>query len=204
MSRESLRIIQITDTHISPAPERQALGVDSFQALANVLAVMQRDLWPPDLIIATGDLADDGSPAAYGRLCSLLTPLACPVYCVPGNHDDWPTMCTTLQDGPVQCGHVVVREPWQLVLLNSQVPGHSHGFLPSSELTALEEAIQSAPDRHTLVGLHHGPLTVCPMEPCQLLNAEEFLALLQRYPSVRGVVSGHNHCLVEASQGHLR
>jgi len=113
-------------------------------------------------------------------------------------------MRTALQGGSIECGRIVVREPWQFVLLNSQVPGDSHGFLPSSELTALEEAHQRAPDRYTLVGLHHGPLVVCPMEPCQLRNAEEFLALLQRYPSVRGVISGHNHCLVEASQGHLR
>src|SRR5207245_2859842 len=53
------------------------------------------------------------------------------------------------------------------------------------------------PGQPTLIGLHHGPLPVCPMPPCRLENAAAFLALLERYPQVRGVISGHNHCAVD-------
>src|SRR5262249_40237002 len=182
MNSEPLRIVHITDTHIVAEPGAEVYGVDSFAALESLLAVMQRDPWTPHLLIATGDLSEDGSAVSYQRLRSLLTPLGLPVYCIPGNHDVLAEMHTHLQGGPIHLARRVVWEPWQIVLLDSQVPGQGHGYLSHRELTALEEALQEAPGYHTLVCLHHGPLPVCPMPPCRLENAEEFLALLERYP----------------------
>ena len=197
MDPEPLRIVHITDTHIIAEPGAEVYGVDSFAALESLLAVMQRAPWTPHLLIATGDLSEDGSAVSYQRLRSLLTPLGLPVYCIPGNHDVLSEMHAHLKGGPIHLARRVVWEPWQIVLLDSQVPGQGHGYLSHGELTALEEALQEAPGHQALVGLHHGPLPVCPMPPCRLENAEAFLALLGRYPNVRGVISGHNHCAVD-------
>ena len=197
MNPGPLRIVHITDTHIVAEPGAEIYGVDSFVALESLLAVMQRDAWTPHLLIATGDLSEDGSAASYQRLRSLLTSLGLPVYCIPGNHDTLSEMHTHLRGGPIHIDRRVVWEPWQIVLLDSQVPGQGHGYLSPRELTALEEALQEAPGQHALVCLHHGPLPVCPMPPCRLENAEAFLTLLSRYANVRGVISGHNHCAVD-------
>jgi len=197
MNPEPLRIVHITDTHIIAEPGAEVYGIDSFAALENLLAGMQRDAWTPHLLIATGDLSQDGSAASYQRLRSLLTSLGLPVYCIPGNHDVLAAMHVHLKGGPIHIERRVVWDPWQIVLLDSQVPGQDHGSLSPRELTALEEALQQAPGQPTLIGLHHGPLPVCPMPPCRLENAAAFLALLERYPQVRGVISGHNHCAVD-------
>ena len=45
MNPEPLRIVHITDTHILAEPGAELYGVDSFAALASLLAVMQRDAW---------------------------------------------------------------------------------------------------------------------------------------------------------------
>ena len=197
MNPEPLRIVHITDTHILAEPGAQLYGVDSFAALTSILAVMQRDPWTPHLLIATGDLSQDGSAASYQRLRSLLTSLGLPVYCLPGNHDVLAAMHPHLTGGPIHLARRVLWDPWQIVLLDSQVPGQAHGYLSPSEFIALEEALQQAPGQPTVVALHHGPFPVCPMPPCRLEHAEALLTLLERYPQVRGVISGHNHCAVD-------
>jgi len=204
MPPEPLRIVHITDTHILPESGAAPYGVDAFDALESILTVMQRDAWTPHLLIATGDLSQDGSAASYQRLRSLLMPLGLPVYCVPGNHDAPATMQGHLIGGPIHLTRRVVWEPWQIVLLDSQIPGQDHGYLSDSELSALEEALQQAPGQPTVVALHHGPVPVCPMPSCRLENAEALLTLLERFPQVRGVISGHNHCAVDEHHGEIQ
>src|SRR5262249_9138046 len=101
MHPEPLRIMHITDTHIIAEPGAEVYGVDSFAALESLLAVMQRDPWTPHLLIATGDLSEDGSAVSYQRLRSLLTSVGLPVYCIPGNHDVLAEMHAHLQGGPI-------------------------------------------------------------------------------------------------------
>jgi Icc protein len=204
MDPESLRIIQLTDTHMIADPDAELHGLDPFAALQSMVDLIQRDGWQPHLLVVTGDLSDDGSPASYRRLRSLLISLDLPVYCVPGNHDVLAEMQAHLGGGSIQLARRVVREPWQIVFLDSQLPGQVHGFLSPGELNALEETLQEMPGHHALVGLHHGPFPVCPMPPCRLENAETLLAILARYPQVRAVISGHNHCAVDEQQNGIR
>jgi len=168
-----------------------------YTALERLLAQMRRDPWQPELILATGDLSNDGSPGSYRRLQPLLASIALPVYCIPGNHDDPAAMEAALLGGTLRRLRVLVEDPWQLVFLDSRVLGEDHGHLDPVELKALEEALRSAPERHSLVVLHHGPYPVCPLPNCQLDNAEDLCALLGGHPNVSAVLSGHNHCAVD-------
>jgi len=72
-------------------------------------------------------LSDDGSAASYQRLRNALAPLGIPTYCVPGNHDVLSEMTANLHGGLIHVTGHVVQGSWQIVLLNSQVPGHGHG-----------------------------------------------------------------------------
>jgi Icc protein len=115
MNPEPLRIMHITDTHIVAEPGAEVYGIDSFTALESLLAVMQRDAWTPHLLIATGDLSEDGSALSYQRLRSLLTSVDLPVYCIPGNHDVLAQMHIHLQGGSIHLKRRVVWESWQIV-----------------------------------------------------------------------------------------
>jgi len=204
MDQEPLRIIHLTDPHIVAQPSAKVDGIDSFTALERILAIIQGDAWMPHLLIITGDLSDDGSAASYQRLRDVLMPLGLPTYCVPGNHDLLSEMTTHLLGGLIHVTGHVVRDPWQIVLLNSQVPGHGHGSLEHAELAALEAALQMRPQHHTLVGLHHGPFPVCPMPICRLENAEEFLTLVGKHSYIRAIIAGHTHCVVDEQHNGVR
>ncbi|MFN7967392.1 MAG: metallophosphoesterase [Acidobacteriota bacterium] len=194
MSPAPVRVAHLTDTHLLAEPDQRFCGIDSFGALKGLLEEIQRDSWKPDLLLITGDLSDDGSAASYRRLRELLIPLGLPVYCLPGNHDDRAVMHASLEGGSIQLARVVAHDSWQIVLLDSQVPGKTHGNLSNDELDDLERALLQAPGLFTLVGLHHGPYPVCPVPGCRLENSEALLRMLSGCKNTRAVVAGHTHC----------
>lgn len=190
-----LRVIQLTDLHLSAQPHSQVWGVDVDNSLDAVLARLQTRHWPADLVLATGDLVQDEGAAAYRRLDERLSRLGLPVYTLPGNHDT-PAELVAIQpahclryERHLFCGH------WQFILLNSAQPGTPNGWLAAAELAFLEQTLTAHPDHYALVCLHHPPVPVGSpwMDTMRAGNGEELLALVARYPQVRAVVFGHIH-----------
>jgi 3',5'-cyclic AMP phosphodiesterase CpdA len=82
-----MRVLHITDCHVLPESGAKVYGVDTFRALQRVLTAALTLRNPPDLILATGDLSEDGSAGSYRRLRDALVGTGLPVYAIPGNHD---------------------------------------------------------------------------------------------------------------------
>ena len=80
-------------------------------------------------------------------------------------------------------------------MLDSCVPGKSHGQLSAAELARLENALATAGERQVLIGLHHHPLPMGSrwIDKVALRNPEDFYAITDRYAQVRVVVWGHVH-----------
>lgn len=94
-----IRILQITDTHLFAGKHQSLLGVNtwsSFDAVLDAIAAQQRDY---DLIIATGDLAQDHTVEAYQHFVAGIARLLKPCVWLPGNHDFQPAMFDTLARG---------------------------------------------------------------------------------------------------------
>lgn len=188
-----LRIIQITDTHLRAEPGGRLRGCDVDAGLDAVLDHARRHHWPADLVLATGDLVHE-EPAAYPRLRETLSSLTVPVYCLPGNHDV-AAFADALASGPVRRERRVIAEPWQILLLDSTIPGEDGGRLQAAELDFLQAQLSTHPTLYALVCLHHHPLPtgIDWLDTTQLANADELFAMLDRHPRVRGVLWGHIH-----------
>ena len=61
--------------------------MNTYETLLATLEQAQRDQWPPDGILVTGDLVQD-DVGGYALFRRVFGELGLPVYCVPGNHDD--------------------------------------------------------------------------------------------------------------------
>lgn len=190
----AIRILQLTDTHLYADGNRRLLGLNTLQCLREVIALARNEHPAPDFVLATGDLVHDASPAAYKLAAEELCSLGVPVFSLPGNHDDPDGMCTHLEAHGVSCTKELQLGDWQILLLDSVIPGEEGGRLAQSELECLAGKLQEG-SGHVLVCLHHQPVKVGSawIDTMALENADEFFAVLDACPRVRGVLWGHIH-----------
>ena len=187
-----LRVVQITDCHLSAQPGARQLNIDTDRSLNAVLDLIRRQR-SCDLLVATGDLSDGGSAAAYRRLLDCTRDFAQARW-LPGNHDSAAILQATLADDS-RIQRTFASEDWQIVLLDSSVPDEVGGALSASELTALRECLQSSAPQHTLICIHHPlvPVGCAWLDQQRVSNAAEFWQLLASYPQVKAVLCGHVH-----------
>ena len=125
-----VRILQITDTHLFAEKHETLLGVNTWESYQAVLDAIQAQQRECDLIVATGDLAQDQTAAAYQHFAEGIASFAAPCVWLPGNHDFQPAMYSTLQEAGISpAKRVFLGDRWQILLLDSQVFGVPHGEL---------------------------------------------------------------------------
>ncbi len=88
----TLRVLQLTDTHLYANPVGTLLGINTLDSFQHVIRYFRDHHWPLDLLLATGDLVHDASPEGYALIGDMLAGFGVPVFCLPGNHDVPPVM----------------------------------------------------------------------------------------------------------------
>jgi len=87
--------------------------------------------------------------------------------------------------------------PMRLVVLDSTRPGEDPGELDADRLRWLDAELAGAPDRVTLIALHHPPVStgIAAWDELGLpaTDRRALGAVLDRHPQVRRVVAGHMH-----------
>ena len=195
-SADVVRLVQLTDTHLKRKAGGTLLGMDTDHSLQCVIDLVQRERPQMDIVLGTGDLSDHGSQQAYQRLRGYFAQLQGEDFWLPGNHDDRALMAAVAESqGKLQ--REIRSGNWQIIMLDSQVPGEVGGHLGEHELACLEAALGAADEAglYTLVCLHHQPVPVgCAWLDQQMVaDADAFFAVLGRHPGVRGVLWGHVH-----------
>ncbi len=202
-----LKVIQVTDSHLFATEDGRLLGMNTRNSLGMVVDLISAEYSDFDILLATGDLSQDHSPESYRAFEAALTPLSAPeTFWYPGNHDHVPTMQGVLgADSPVMT-RVVRRGAWQLVLLDSTIPGKVPGHLGAAELEILDQALAEKPGLHSLVCFHHQPVPVhCKWLDTQMIkDATALFEVLDRHDNVRGVLWGHVHQEVDRERNGVR
>jgi Icc protein len=174
-------------------------------ALLRTLSIAQARDWPVDAVLVTGDLVQD-DPAGYPHFRRIFGALDRPVLCLPGNHDEPAIMHRELRGKPfVTEGHVDFAG-WRVVLLDSSVPNSARGRLSKQTLAALDSALSSADNKHTLVCLHHHPVAMSSrwLDQVGLENSAEFFDVIDRHKNVRAIVWGHVHQAYDGLRKNVR
>src|SRR5690554_8188890 len=93
-----LRVLQLTDPHLMANADGALLGVNTRDSLDAVIAEVLKTHGQPDLILATGDLAQDGSEEAYRVLGDRLQTFSGDSAWLAGNHDHVATLARVAKD----------------------------------------------------------------------------------------------------------
>ncbi|XFA73137.1 3',5'-cyclic-AMP phosphodiesterase [Thermosynechococcaceae cyanobacterium Okahandja] len=189
---QSVYLIQLSDLHLFASATGRLLGLATAESLAAILEAIQSP--PPEVLLLTGDLAQEPCPQTYTNLARALQHLPCPVYWIPGNHDDPAAMTPALLQPPLRSDRHLFVGAWQGLLLSSQVTGQVHGELSEATLAWLDEQLGTS-DRPAFIALHHPPfVTGAPwLDSSRLQNPEALFAVLDRHPHVKLVLFGHIH-----------
>ena len=192
-------ICQMTDLHVR-APGVAASRVSETNMLTDRAFRRVADLRPaPDVVIITGDLTEVGGAAEYANLASLIRKhLTMPVYVIPGNHDRRENLRAARpvpSADPVYLQYAVDDLPVRLVMLDTVVPGAGHGELRPEQLDWLDRTLAAAPDKPTLIGMHHPPFAcgIAHMDKIGLRDPAAFAAVVARHRQVERIVCGHHH-----------
>jgi Icc protein len=209
-----ISILQLSDLHILAAPEDKLLGVTTehyFHAcLEQAVRLRSRHAGVEqqhfDLILLTGDLAQEPCPESYQRILTSLEAYKTPCICLPGNHDDYEIMQQILNTDRINCRKQVFLGGWQLISLNSQIPEEPGGCLSNEELAFLESCLTENPNLHALIAVHHHCLeTKSPwMDAIIIENRQELLAIVGKYPQVKAITTGHIHQVMDIKTANLR
>jgi len=200
-----IRVAQITDIHLQAEAGSKLLGVDTSANLSEVITAIGKLSPVPDLLIITGDLAEDGSEVTYRRLRKILAMTGLPVYVLAGNHDNIDEMQHTLIGGNVFFQSMLKLDEWAFMFVNSTVNGESFGCVDLNERLLLESNLSSVEDQSVLLALHHSPMAICSSAGCQLKNAGDFTRLIESFPCVKAVIGGHTHTAAEKKyKGHTQ
>jgi Icc protein len=194
-------IAQISDPHLS-TPDAELLG--GYQpdfALARVLERVAGLDPRPDFVWLTGDLCENGTPAEYANLRGRLAGFDLPVAAIPGNHDRRAAFAAGLGPTRVRIGAgdrldlVVDDQPVRMIGLDTLVEGDSGGRLEPYQLAWLAARLAEAPDRPTLVFLHHPPFPtgIAFSDATRCAGGDRLAEVVARHPNVLRVAAGHVH-----------
>ncbi|TAM71166.1 MAG: hypothetical protein EPN48_02100 [Microbacteriaceae bacterium] len=152
-----MRILHLSDTHLSGDGSLHYGVVDTRAALQRVLD-RAAGLGAIDVVVASGDLSDDGSTASYQALRAAIEPWAArrgaAVVYAMGNHDLPAAFEAVLGDRE---GVRTVRG-FRIVHLDSSVPGYGYGDVTAVQLDRLRKLLAEPAENGTILVVHHPPV----------------------------------------------
>lgn len=195
LTADAVRLVQITDCHIFAQAGQRLHGLDTRRSFEAVSAAALAEYEELDLILATGDLSQDGSAGSYRYLAERFDATDLPVFWLPGNHDDSAVLLEHFVGERISPARCLLVGAWQIVLLDSTVSGQVHGRVSPAQLDFLDTALNAHPDRHALVCLHHQAVATGSrwIDDKGLLGADEFRQRVTSHDQVRAVIWGHVH-----------
>ncbi|HYG49143.1 MAG TPA: phosphodiesterase [Allosphingosinicella sp.] len=191
-------IAQITDVHLGFEPGNP--DELNRRRLDTALRTLSAMVPPPDLLLATGDLADTGDDAeSYGRLKEAVAGLPFPVYFALGNHDGRDAFSASFPDAPMPDGfHQYAIEAGDLLILvlDTLEDGRHGGAFCETRAAWLKARLAEAPDRPTLLVLHHPPIESGHSWMTENPEADwvkRLAAIVAEHANIVAVIAGHLH-----------
>lgn len=191
-------IAQITDIHLGFDPTNP----DEFNRLRlDATLDTLRTLSPsPDLLLVTGDIANDGDDSqSYGRYREAVADLPFPSFPLMGNHDSRGPFLELFPEIPVANGFIqyaIEDYPLRILMLDTLEVGRHGGGFCEIRVGWLRERLDEAPDRPTLIALHHPPIATgigwLTEDPAAEWIAR-LRAIVEERTNIVAMVAGHVH-----------
>ncbi|NOX72375.1 MAG: phosphodiesterase [Alphaproteobacteria bacterium] len=194
-------IAHISDIHIAK-PGQKTCGVARMaENLARCVDSINALKPRPDLVLLSGDISNGSSHAETAHAARILSALDCPLYLVPGNHDDRDVTrkvfgdkaCPSCKDGFIN--YSIEGHPLRIIALDSVNPGLPGGQLCENRLVWLRACLTRGGDQPTVIFMHHPPLKlgVPETDADGFTGAEQLGRIVADFPNIERILCGHIH-----------
>jgi 3',5'-cyclic-AMP phosphodiesterase len=202
-------IAHLSDPHIRPRGRLYQGLVDSNAMFEAAIRHLNGLCPRPDLVILSGDIVDEGTPAEYAVARALLAEIEQPLLVIPGNHDEREAFRECFSDhaylatsGPL---HFVAADhgPVRVIGLDVTVPGLHHGDLDDDAVIWLERALATDPERATIIMMHQPPFEsgIPYIDRYACRRGHRMAEVVARFPAVERILCGHIHRFMQLRFG---
>ena len=193
-------IAHISDSHIAvPAAE----GSDRMRDLGRSVDYINGLDPQPDLVVHTGDITHNGTPAEYSESLTVLDQIRASLCVIPGNRDDRSALRAAFANRlPESCHgefiqYSIVNDGWCVIMLDSISTQSNKGRLCETRLAHFSAMLDDAGDMPVIVFMHHPPFDVSvstyPVQFEDWSDVDAFSGIISRHRNVRHVYCGHTH-----------
>lgn len=189
--KQAYRVAQLSDCHLLAAFNDTYQQIQPAVHLAAIVDTLIAE--QPDAVLLTGDVTQDHSAESYRLLARLLAPLSCPVFCLPGNHDDITQLELLCQQAPFRPERSLQLAHWQLLLLDTKGPTPAGVFPPAQQQWLAEQCQQSTAQALWLFCHHHPRPLNCFIDKHGQLDQAGLWQTIAAEPRIRGIAHGHAH-----------
>ena len=192
-----VRIVQLTDLHLTSAPDGRSWGANVWTNFRRVLDHVRREIKNFDLLVLTGDLANQRRSETYAQLRDAVGEWADRLRVLPGNHDNRDMVRAAFGDGLLSdrstLNFVAPLGNFRLIGLDTLRPWRVHGRLGDDQLAWLVAALRQS-NTPAILFMHHPPIRVGTwwLDKDLLRDHERFRSIVQGSP-VRAIFTGHVH-----------
>ena len=197
----TMLIAQISDTHLAGGQAKTFGIAPMAENLARCVQHINALQPPPDVVLITGDITNDGRAEEAERAARILRKLRFPFYIVPGNHDNPETLLNAFEPGacPVSSArfvnYVISGYDIKIIGLDSTWPQHPGGFISPQQANWLDAHLQAIGPEPVILFMHHPPVSFGVLETDEdgFEGAELLAEVLLRHGTVRHILAGHIH-----------
>lgn len=198
-------IAQITGMHVMAAGQMAFGCIDVNANLAATLLRLATHDPRPDIVLVTGDMTFDGEANEYAALADIMAECDIPFYVMLGNHDNRARIRAAfpahdyLPHGPF-LHYTIDAHPLRIITLDTLNPESVDGQLCAERLEWLAARLAEAPDRPTLIAMHHPPVDIAIgwLASDRFEGRDAARDIIAGHGQVGGVICGHVHRCVQA------
>ncbi|WP_350335918.1 phosphodiesterase [Coralliovum pocilloporae] len=196
-------IAQVSDLHMTPRHVLAQGKVETRTRLETVIDDLNNRMPRPDLVLFTGDLADNKNPESYDILKEILTGLQVPFFVIPGNHDSRAEIRRVFPDHPGRensefIQYVIDGYPVRLIAVDTLDDTSDKGLMTEKKLAWLDNTLRAEPQKPTLLFMHHPPFDsgIVEMDFYGLVGREALADVVRPHKQIVRILCGHLHRVI--------